>query len=148
MHFQTLATAALLSMAQGKPPLPPLVLSVSDSSAAKVQVVSVGFNPMTLEAGTGFWPSKIDAKPGSMVQFQFWAGNHTVTQSNFDNACVPISQVNESIVGIDSDFQPADASADSGAISLFTVMINDTSPLWFFCKPHCAAGMSMVVNEE
>lgn len=92
-----------------------------------------------------------------MVQFQFWAGNHTVTQSTFDSPCTPMEGVSNGTangtagaasVGIKSGFMPVDASMPDGNIPVYTVMINDTSPLWFYCGQgsHCAGGMAMVIN--
>lgn len=141
MHFTSLALAALLSVTQ----------------ATDVHVVAVGKNPGRNETSLKFFPDKIEAKPGSMVQFQFWAGNHTVTQSNFDNPCVPISSVvssnasaSASARGVFSSFQPAAASREKGMIPVFTVMVNDTKPMWLFCSqgPHCQKGMVMVINEN
>lgn len=115
-----------------------------------MHVVAVGMNPLNNKTGLMYWPEKITAKPGSMVQFQFWTGNHTVTQSNFDNPCVPISSINSSIPGVFSSFMPAAAGEAMGQIPVFTVMINDTKPLWMYCSQgsHCASGMAMVINEE
>ncbi|EHK15491.1 uncharacterized protein TRIVIDRAFT_165271 [Trichoderma virens Gv29-8] len=97
-----------------------------------------------------YYPDNIKAAPGSMVQFQFWAGNHTVTQSDFDHPCTPISQVNSSVAGIWSSFMPVAAGAAKKEIPVFTVMINDTKPIWIFCSQgkHCSNGMSMVINEK
>lgn len=97
-----------------------------------------------------YYPDNIKAAPGSMVQFQFWAGNHTVTQSDFDHPCTPISQVNSSVTGIWSSFMPVAAGASKKEIPVFTVMINDTKPIWIFCSQakHCSSGMSMVINEK
>ncbi|GAB0135232.1 hypothetical protein EsDP_00003577 [Epichloe bromicola] len=139
MHFTSLALAALLSVTQ---------------AAIDVHVVAVGKNPGRNETSLKFFPDKIQAKPGSMVQFQFWAGNHTVTQSSFDNPCVPISSTNSnsnsSARGVFSSFQPAAASREKGMIPVFTVMVNDTKPMWLFCSqgPHCQKGMVMVINEN
>jgi hypothetical protein len=86
-----------------------------------------------------------------MVQFQFWAGNHTVTQSSFDQACLPaVATANSTGGPIWSGFQDVSASAAMGEIPTFTIMINDTKPLWLFCStgPHCQNGMSMVINEK
>jgi len=134
MLFKSFTAAALLSLAQ----------------ALDVQVVSVGLNPVNNATATKFYPEKITAEPGSMVQFQFWTGNHTVTQSNFDNACVPLSTSNASAVGIDSSWMPVADSKAMGQIPVFTIMVNDTKPLWFYCKTgaHCQSGMSMVINEN
>ena len=100
-----------------------------------MQVVYVGQNPANNVTGNQFLPEKITAEPGSMVQFQFWTGNHTVTQSNFDNPCQPITQNanGTAVEAIKSGFQPAEESAPLGMIPVYTVMINDTSPLWFYC---------------
>jgi plastocyanin len=105
---------------------------------------------MTGQPALKYYPDNIKAAAGSMVQFQFWAGNHTVTQSNFDNPCTPISQVNSSVAGIWSSFMPVAAGASKKEIPVFTVMINDTKPIWIFCSQgkHCASGMSMVINEK
>lgn len=117
-----------------------------------VQVVAVGKNPLTNETGLKYWPEKITAKPGTMVQFQFWAGNHTVTQSSFDNPCIPLAAgaSNSSVKGIDSGFQPVAASAGAGSAPVFTVMVKDNKPLWLYCAKgnHCQSGMVMVINEK
>jgi plastocyanin len=114
-------------------------------TAVDVQVVSVASTNNTLK----FFPEKITAAVGSMVQFQFRGGNHTVTQSTFDQPCVPINQVNSSIVGIFSGYQPVAASASMGMVPVFTVMINNTNPVWLYCSQgrHCQNGMVMVINE-
>lgn len=85
-----------------------------------------------------------------MVQFQFLAGNHTVTQSDFDHTCKPIGEVNPAIQGIFSGFQPVAASASKNEFPVFTIMVNDTKPIWLYCSqgPHCKMGMSMVINEK
>lgn len=122
------------------------------SSAVDVQVVYVGQNPANNATGNQYWPEKVTAEPGSMVQFQFWTGNHTVTQSSFDSPCEPITQDanGTAVAAIKSGFMPAEESADMGMIPVYTVMINDTKPLWFFCGQgeHCAGGMAMVINEK
>ncbi|KAM3514351.1 hypothetical protein MY11210_002026 [Beauveria gryllotalpidicola] len=134
MKFTLAAAAALLGAAQ----------------AINVQVVSVGRNPVNDTMGLKFWPEKVEAEPGSMVQFQFLAGNHTLTQSDFDHPCKPIREFNPSAMGIFSAFQPVAASAAQNEIPVFTIMVNDTKPMWFFCSqgPHCQKGMVMVINEN
>lgn len=125
---------------------------VGVSQAIDVQVVYVGKNPVNDVVDIKYWPEKITAAPGSMVQFQFWAGNHTITQSSFDAPCVPITQTanGTAVSAIKSGFMPTEESADVGQIPIYTVLINDTSPLWFYCGqgPHCANGMAMVINEK
>jgi plastocyanin len=130
MLFSSVIVAALLSVAQ----------------AVDVQVVNVASANNTLR----FFPDRVTAPVGSMVQFQFRGGNHTVTQSTFDQPCTPISSVNSSILGIYSGYQPVAASMAMGQIPVFTIMINDTRPIWLYCSQgrHCQNGMSMVINEN
>jgi hypothetical protein len=101
-------------------------------------------------AGTIFSPDKVTAPVGSMVQFQFMGGNHTVTQSTFDQPCTPISAINASAVGINTDFVPAMNAMQSGQIPVYSIMINDTRPIWLYCAQgrHCQNGMTMVINEK
>lgn len=114
--------------------------------AVDVQVVSVASTNNTLK----FFPEKINAPVGSMVQFQFRGGNHSVVQSTFDNPCIPISNVNTSAKGVYSGYQPVAASAAKGQIPVFTVMVNSTTPMWLYCSQgkHCQNGMVMVINEK
>ncbi|KAI9158574.1 extracellular serine-rich protein [Paramyrothecium foliicola] len=136
MHFTSLAVTALLS-------------TLSVAQTVDVQVVAVGKNPLTNETGLKYWPEKITAAPGTMVQFQFWAGNHTVTQSSFDNPCLPIGVTNSSAQGVNSGFQPVSAEAGANA-PVFTVMVKDSKPMWLYCAKgnHCQSGMVMVINEN
>ncbi|KAF5247938.1 hypothetical protein FANTH_6219 [Fusarium anthophilum] len=134
MYFSQIAIVALAAVAE----------------AVDVQVVSVGRNSATNATGIKFWPEKITAEPGTMVQFQFWAGNHTVTQSTFDDPCVPIGNVMSNVTGIYSGYQPVEASMSKGMIPTYTIMVKDKKPMWLFCSKakHCQGGMSMVINEN
>lgn len=117
----------------------------SGNGNVDVQVVQVGSTNGTAK----FYPNKITAEEGSMVQFQFMAGNHTVTQSTFDEPCVPMESDDESSPAIWSGYVPVDDSAASGMRPVFTIQVNSTDPIWLFCQtgPHCANGMVMVINE-
>lgn len=108
-----------------------------------MHVVKVGIN------GTKkFSPEEVVAAPGDMIQFQFVSGNHTATQSNFDNPCQPISMHSSAVVGFHSGFQPAAASAAMGMTSTYSIPINDTKPIWVYCAQgtHCEGGMVMAIN--
>jgi plastocyanin len=116
------------------------------TTAQKVQVVTVS----TANNSLVYTPDNIKASPGEMVQFQFVAGNHTVTQSTFDQPCSPISTIMSNVTGFHSGYQPAAASQQSGMIPTYTVMINDSKPIWLYCAQgkHCQNGMVMVINEK
>ncbi|WYZ36799.1 hypothetical protein EsH8_II_000305 [Colletotrichum jinshuiense] len=130
MHFSAVVVSALAAVAQ----------------AVDVQVVSVASTNNTLK----FFPDKINAAVGSMVQFQFRGGNHSIVQSTFDNPCIPISNVNSSAKGLYSGYQPVQASAAMGQIPVFTIQVNSTTPMWLYCSQakHCQNGMVMVINEN
>jgi hypothetical protein len=82
-----------------------------------------------------------------MVQFQFGVGNHTITQSNFDNPCEPIS-LHSNLTALYSGFMPVAATAVT--TPTYTIMINSTTPIWLYCSQakHCQGGMVMVINEK
>ncbi|KAK2021065.1 hypothetical protein LX32DRAFT_646783 [Colletotrichum zoysiae] len=130
MQFSAMIVSALAAIAQ----------------AQSVHVVSVASTNNTLK----FFPDKINAPVGSMVQFQFRGGNHSVVQSNFDNPCIPISSMNSSAKGVYSGYMPVAASAAMGQIPVFTVMITSATPMWMYCSQakHCQNGMVMVINEN
>ncbi|KAK4111093.1 Cupredoxin [Canariomyces notabilis] len=127
MQLSTLVLAALSSLA----------------SAQRTWVVSVAQN-----ASLTFSPDRLTVQPGEMVQFQFLAGNHTVTQSTFDKPCQPIA-MNSNVTGFHSGFLPVAASAAMGMVPTYTIQINNTNPLWLYCAQgrHCEQGMVMVINE-
>ncbi|KAF3349576.1 putative oxidoreductase [Verticillium dahliae VDG2] len=122
------------------------VACAAQAQAIGVQAVQVASNNGSLT----FSPEKITAPPGSMVQFQFMGGNHTVTQSTFDNPCQPMGIVQTDPnsppkEGIFSGYVPVAASANMGQRPVFSIMVNDTKPIWLYCQqgPHCQRGMSM-----
>lgn len=88
-------------------------------SAANIQV-QVGASSQL-----AFSPSSVNASVGDTVSFVFSPKNHTVTQSTFAAPCQPMSG------GVDSGFQPVAANATN--VPSFTVTVNATTPLWFFC---------------
>lgn len=52
------------------------------------------------------------------------------------------------VTGIKSGFMPVAAGA--AEIPVFSVLVNDTSPIWLYCGQagHCQKGMAMVINEN
>jgi plastocyanin len=88
--------------------------------AANIQVQVGGPN------GLNYNPQSVTAAQGDTIEFVFMPKNHTVTQSTFAAPCQPMSN------GIDSGFMPV--PANSTQVPSMTVLVNDTNPLWFFCK--------------
>jgi len=81
--------------------------------------------------------------------FEFLTKNHTVTQSSFGAPCRKLaftSTIGE--VGFDSGFQPVDPAAT--APLTYTITVNDTKPIWVYCRQgnHCGVGMVFAVNSN
>ncbi|KAJ9664702.1 hypothetical protein H2198_000048 [Neophaeococcomyces mojaviensis] len=165
MHFAAIAaTLSLACLASASVdivlPTPPLSSDVTkrgllDSTLSErqagpgqktVQIVTVGDNNGTLK----FFPENIQAEVGSIVQFQFYPKNHTITESSFAAPCMPMAAnlTSPTRPGQRSGFVPV--SADTQFRPVYNMLINDTKPIWIFCgqAPHCQKGMAMVVNQN
>jgi plastocyanin len=152
MHFSTttLTLAALSASAYGQCSSTPSSTNLSTnsisaqiSSGVNVHVVSVSSTSGALT----FTPDTLTVPKGDMIQFQFYPKNHTVTQSNFDNPCEPIS-LHSNVTGVYSGFMPV--AANAAEVPTYTIMVNDTKPMWLYCSQgkHCQGGMAMVVNQN
>jgi len=93
-------------------------------------------------------PSHVTASPRDIIRFEFHTKNHTVTQSSFADPCRKLS-VNGAPSGFDSGFM---AVADETVTPLPTwdLLINDTAPVWAYCRQttHCGQGMVFSVNSD
>jgi plastocyanin len=103
------------------------------ASAVQTQVI-VGGGPLAYN------PPQVTAAVGDTIQFVFMPKNHTVTQSTFAAPCQAMPN------GLDSGFVPVAANATS--TQAFTITVNTTTPLWFYCRQvgHCQNGMVFAVN--
>ncbi|RPA97272.1 hypothetical protein L873DRAFT_1691497 [Choiromyces venosus 120613-1] len=132
------STLALLANAQSS-----TVTSypATPTGSVKQHVVQVGDAAGALK----FYPEVVTAVPGDLVQFQFYPRNHSVAQSSFDKPCQPLAPTNGS-AGFWSGFMPV--SASSTRMPVFSILINDTQPIWFYCAAarHCQGGMTGVIN--
>lgn len=111
-----------------------------------VQIVTVSNNNGSLM----YFPENIKAEVGSVVQFQFYPKNHTITESSFAAPCKPIAANLTSAMrpGQKSGFVPV--TPDTQFRPVYNLIVNDTKPIWIFCgqQPHCQKGMAMVINEN
>ncbi|KAF8654147.1 hypothetical protein AX16_003676 [Volvariella volvacea WC 439] len=100
-------------------------------------------------AGLVYEPSRIAAQPGDTVTFEFKQKNHTVTQSSFANPCRALSLTSTTgEIGFDSGFMPV--AANALLFPTFTIQINDTRPIWAYCRQvgHCGQGMVFSINAD
>ncbi|KAE8330927.1 Cupredoxin [Aspergillus sergii] len=109
-------------------------ISIGTASPSAVQTVDVG------EHGFSFDPDTLKVDPGGKVEFHFYPGNHSVAQASFSNPCHPMND--------SSFFSGFIAPATGESDTVFTVTVNDTKPIWYYCGQvgHCQAGMVGVIN--
>jgi plastocyanin len=109
--------------------------STGSSGMVTVHVVRVGGANGSLE----FSPNDLKANVGDMVQFQFSPKNHSVVTSTFDKPCSPAGSVF-------SGYMPV--AADAVNTPTYTIMVQDTKPMWLYCSQgkHCQSGMVMAIN--
>ncbi|KAK9470756.1 Cupredoxin [Dipodascopsis tothii] len=126
-------------MAPSKKLLVALAALAGVSSAATVHQVKVG------ESGYAYVPSSITAKVGDYVEFSFYYGTHSIAQSDYSSPCQPLEDTNNTL-GLYSGLVTPDS--DSGYAPTYTIRINNTDPIWFYCAEayHCQSGMTGVIN--
>jgi plastocyanin len=129
------------------------------SDQVKMTVVKVG----SAQGDITFSPNNLRVDPGTMVQFQFWPKvsispvtsfgdgrsltfakqNHSVVRSSFSKPCMPIEESTPGATGFFSGFMPIQQT-----LGIFTILVNDTKPIWFYCSQykHCQSGMVGVIN--
>ena len=96
--------------------------------------------------GLTYSPSNITAQPGDTITFKFMAKNHTITQSTFADPCKKLNNATTGQVGFDSGFMPVANGTTN--FPTYTVQVNDTKPIWAYCRQtgHCGMGMVFSVN--
>ncbi|KAF4216352.1 hypothetical protein CNMCM8980_005261 [Aspergillus fumigatiaffinis] len=104
------------------------------AQSGAVHTVDVG------EHGLTFDPDTLTVSPGSKVEFHFYPSSHSVAQAAFSKPCHPLNE---------SSFYSGTIPATDGESSeVFTLTVNDTNPIWYYCGQigHCQAGMVGVIN--
>ncbi|KAJ4408926.1 hypothetical protein N0V82_009581 [Gnomoniopsis sp. IMI 355080] len=118
------------------------ILTTSATNTTRLIPILVGGSALT------FTPNSVVAQPGDVLQFQFGARNHTVTQSAQQSPCQPLANANANAGGgVNSGFIPFDGGA-SGAVGTFDVPVMNNQPMWLYCAQatHCQSGMVMAIN--
>lgn len=120
------------------------LVGLVSAQSTKVHTVQVGDKSGALK----FYPEEIpDAAVGDLVQFQFYPVNHSVARSGFASPCVPLDPATANgTSGFFSGFMPV--KPEDQYMPTFTIMINDTNPIWYYCATgrHCENGMVGVIN--
>jgi plastocyanin len=123
-----LAGRVTISGAQTTYPSPTASSSKTTTSQTSAQTHSV-------QAGKGgfkFSPEVIQANPGDTVQFLFYPSNHSVVRSDYKYPCLPYEDVGWNRTGFFSGFHFLENT--TSAQPTFSVLVNDTKPIWFYCS--------------
>lgn len=144
------AVAAVASVVSAASSMDMSTTATASSSAATGSVLVHVIQAMT-DATSGkpvFDPPQVMASVGDIVQFQFHPMNHSVVQASFADPCIPLqdSAAGNGTVGFFSGFMPV--SASSTEMPTFSITVNSTNPIWFYCSQgkHCQAGMVGAIN--
>jgi len=91
-------------------------------------------------AGLVYTPQFVNADVGDVVEFDFRAMNHTVTQSSLDLPCMALPG------GAKSGFRPN--PANTPGVQIFKFTVSTDKPQWFYCgqADHCEKGMVFAIN--
>lgn len=110
--------------------------TATSASNPGVQTIMVGANN-----AIAYSPNTITAAAGTSVEFVFSPPIHSVTQSSFDSPCAPLANGTGFFSGLVN-------TASGTNTNVFTIAINDTNPIWFYCAvpTHCELGMVGVIN--
>jgi len=147
------ALAAAIAQNYGGPPAGPTTSSSSSATSTAPAVaptapadttgqmnIDVAFDKTLV-----FNPPNISAPVGTLVTFYFpnFGINHSVTQSSFADPCTYLAAnaTSSTPAGFDSGLQSS---------ATFTITIEDTDPIWYFCKQvgHCGLGMVGSINAQ
>ncbi|KAJ7172520.1 hypothetical protein C8R46DRAFT_894815 [Mycena filopes] len=83
-------------------------------------------------------PFATNASVGDTIEFHWGADNHTVTKSS---ALLPCNKSSDA---------PVFASGEQGTNFVFTQVVNDTNPTFYYCGTpgHCEKGMFGIINPQ
>jgi len=135
--FQAAATSGTAPSASSTAAAAPTATAVPSSTDHKIIVGGTGV--------IAFNPPNITAQVGDTITFEFHQKNHTVTASSFAAPCRDLFSTSGQ-AGFDSGFMPV-ADGET-TFPTYTVQVNNTTPIWAFCKQatHCGQGMVFAAN--
>lgn len=108
--------------------------ALASAAAAANHVVKVG------DGGLKFSPESTTAAVGDTVEFHFYPMAHSVAQSSFAKPCEPLNST--------SFFSGPVAVSSGVSDTVFTVTVENETPIWFYCATgdHCQSGMVGAIN--
>ncbi|GLB35063.1 hypothetical protein LshimejAT787_0206280 [Lyophyllum shimeji] len=128
----------------------PITTTYASYPGSSAPTTAVATDHKVVVGGPGkltYEPSNITAQPGDTITFEFHQKNHTATASSFAAPCRALSLTSTTgEIGFDSGFMPVADNATT--FPTFTVKVNDTKPIWVYCRQgnHCGQGMVFSAN--
>ncbi|KAB5539211.1 hypothetical protein GE09DRAFT_310195 [Coniochaeta sp. 2T2.1] len=97
-------------------------------------VSNTGVPTQTIAAGAEgfkFTPNNINATVGSILEFRFYPGGHTVARADFGFPCIPYEDLGVNRVGFFSG--QISPQVISNNLPAYRVRVNNTDPIFFYC---------------
>ncbi|ERS95714.1 hypothetical protein HMPREF1624_07789 [Sporothrix schenckii ATCC 58251] len=97
--------------------------------------------------GFSFTPNNLTVAVGSILEFNFYPGNHSVVRSAFKFPCIPYEDSGPNRVGFFSGYLDTNVYSPDGP--KFRVRVNDTEPIFYYCSAPTSCishGMLGVIN--
>ena len=121
------------------PPPPPPATHTAPYGSRQTHRVEVG----TFNGKVQYVPNQVNAAVGDVVEFDFLAKSHSLTQSEFLTPCTYNG-------GFDTGLNQMNPKNQSG-LFVIPFEVKTDKPQWFYCKqqmptPHCFSGMVFGLN--
>ncbi|KAK3389618.1 Cupredoxin [Podospora didyma] len=116
------------------------------ASALAMQASAATIKVAVGKVGLTFDPSTIPAKVGDIVEFTFYARNHSVVGGDFARPCQPAATGPAAFFSGFNFFTEANTTNSK----VFQYTVTTTDPIVFYCSQntgtHCVKGMAGVIN--
>ncbi|PBP23987.1 extracellular serine-rich protein [Diplocarpon rosae] len=134
--------------------IPTLVLGQARASTSSTSSAPAATHSVNVGAtGHHFTPDSLTANVGDIVEFRFYPLNHSVARAEYKYPCIPYELTDAGKQGFWSGFEPINVvlsnySNDAPQPPIFSLLINDTDPIFFYCSAPgaCEDGMVGVIN--
>ena len=95
------------------------------------------------QTGFTFTPNALSVAVGTVVEFNFYPGNHSVARSAYKFPCIPYENTGPNLVGFFSDFQDTNVYSTDGP--KYRILVNNTEPIFYYCSaPSSCIGHGMI----
>lgn len=92
--------------------------------------------------------SRVCSHPSPLISTTVATGNHTATESTFDNPCIPAHETDVSINGFDSGFRDTKPGTSGSILAVPIIIQNANHTFWFYDYNTCGEGGVGVINSN